>query len=103
MTPEDRKTVEAALSNARYCLSDLLNHGVQYANTGERHQSDPHRAADAIVTADRALALLRAEPEKQEPVAWMRDDVPCCDAFIFHAPTEPPNPFFPIPLYTHPQ
>lgn len=94
MTPEDRKTVEAALSNARYCLSDLLNHGVQYANTGERHQSDPHRGADAISAADRALAILRAEPEKQEPVAWMTKD-----GYFFKYKSSTAT----IPLYTHPQ
>lgn len=48
------------------------------------------------------LSELEAAKEEEKPVAWMQEGVPANDAFIFHSPTEPLNPFFPIPLYAHP-
>ena len=59
--------------------------------------------ADIYHRLSRAIALLAdMEREREQPVAWMNDSYPADDAFIFHSPTEPPNPFFPTPLYTHP-
>lgn len=60
MTPEDRKTIIEALTDA----AELL----PYALQGEDTEIWTNTVRSAIASNARALALLRAELEKQEPV-----------------------------------
>lgn len=60
------------------------------------------RNGQRVAELEEALRVALKAMEEQEPVAWMNDQEKRDDAFIFHTPSEPANPFFPIPLYTHP-
>ena len=66
MTPEDRKTIEEALERAKSILDTtdgVLNEGMIIKVDGAFHRN----IRSAVAESDRALALLRAEPEAREP------------------------------------
>ena len=57
----ERDELVGALREARYRLSDLRHHGVEYPETGERHQADPGKAMECIVMADSILSKHKPE------------------------------------------
>ena len=69
MTPEDRKTIEEALERAKSILDTtdgVLNEGMIIKVDGAFHRN----IRSAVAESDRALALLRAEPEAREPMGY---------------------------------
>ena len=88
-------------TKAAEIIREALEYGLgmalaEQSRTGKSHSVLMQHFKDALAI------LADMEREREQPVAWMNDSYPADDAFIFHSPTEPPNPFFPTPLYTHP-